>query len=337
MPKRTREKLRIHIYGVDSTPDPYPGVGIARSLRLAFPGCELVAVDRSANSSGLCWPDFDSWLILPTQSDLVKLCGSLGSNEYLLPCEDEAIYRFSVAMKNNRQLLSPPVTCVRFLRKPARHLAKLLRVHIPSSLLLPASRRGLENFLEQNGSIVWRKGRIAGAQKVSVQGTDSLRNLISRGSRHRQAELLQVNIEGSLEVLAFAAYRGQFLHGVWMHKQRVTSKGKTWSGNVTRLSKEWRARLQSVSRQLSWSGGGALEFIRDKEDQLWLIDANPRFPAWIHGATLCGINLPGELLTAASGQHSSKCVSTSRAFSRVVVEVAVRPQLECNLRSEIVD
>src|SRR4051794_32321595 len=104
MPNRPKGKLRILVYGVDSTPDPYPGVGIARSLRLAFPDCELVAVDHSPNSSGLRWPDFDDWLILTDLSHLERLCASLTRNEYLVPCVDDTIYGFTTDVTYNKQV-----------------------------------------------------------------------------------------------------------------------------------------------------------------------------------------------------------------------------------------
>jgi len=77
MQNKPNTKLRIFISGVDSTPDPYPGVGIARSLRSAFPACELVAVDWSQQSSGLNSPDFDEWLLLSNRRDLARLCANL--------------------------------------------------------------------------------------------------------------------------------------------------------------------------------------------------------------------------------------------------------------------
>jgi hypothetical protein len=31
--------------------------------------------------------------------------------------------------------------------------------------------------------------------------------------------------------------------------------------------------------------------VRDAQNQLWLLEVNPRFPAWIHGATIAGHNM----------------------------------------------
>ena len=51
------------VSGVLSGPNPASGVGIARSLRAAYPHARLVAAAYSHGDSGLNWPDFDDRLI----------------------------------------------------------------------------------------------------------------------------------------------------------------------------------------------------------------------------------------------------------------------------------
>jgi diaminopimelate decarboxylase len=330
--------LRILIVGVDSGPDPHPGVGVACSLRSAYPSCELVALDRSPQSSGLNWPGFDKCIVLPSRSIFAQRCASLGPNEYLIPCDDGEICRLAADVQGNKRVLMPSIRCLRQIRKPAQAVARFLGVEAPRSILIPAKLQSLDTFLQKCTGHVWRKGRVTGAERVKQETVLSSREFVTGNSESLSMdELLQAHVEGSLEVLSFAAYWGRFLNGVWMVKKGVTSRGKTWSGIVTQLSEEWRLRLESLVRRFAWHGGGELEFIRDSHARLWLIDINPRFPAWIHGSTVCGINLPGELLSAASGRGALKGMHKSKAFSRVVVEVSVRSELESRLRPHIVD
>jgi diaminopimelate decarboxylase len=51
---------------------------------------------------------------------------------------------------------------------------------------------------------------------------------------------------------------------------------------------------------------------------------NPRFPAWVHGATIAGFNLPALLVQAASGMTAQQTVRKANEFTRVVLEVPVR-------------
>ena len=258
---------------------------------------------------------------------MTRLCEGLAGNEYLIPCDDEEIRWLAGQVRNNARVLMPSDRCLRTIRKPARAVARLLQVRSPASILIPASQVRLEAFFKKCGAQVWLKGRIADAQLAGLQAIRSNDALCGDTSLSRgKGSLLQAHVDGTLESLAFAAYEGRFLNGVWMRKLGVTSKGKAWSGAVAELSSVWRLTLQTLVRELSWHGGGAFEFVRDSQAQLWLIDINPRFPAWIHGATLCGINLPAALLSAATGRRAYKGPGGCHEFSRVVVEVAVRPQ-----------
>jgi diaminopimelate decarboxylase len=66
--------------------------------------------------------------------------------------------------------------------------------------------------------------------------------------------------------------------------------------------------------------------VRDTSGQLWLLEMNPRFPAWVHGATIAGHNLPGLLVQAASGTNARKAKPEATEFTRVVLEVPVREE-----------
>src|SRR6266478_8154988 len=126
MPTAFCRNFRALILGVESSPDPYSGVGIACSLRSAFPSCELVAVDRSPQSSGLNWPDFDEYIVLPTRRHLARRCADLAPCEYLLPCDDEEIYWLAANLRNSKRLLMPNLRCLRQIRKPANEVARQL-------------------------------------------------------------------------------------------------------------------------------------------------------------------------------------------------------------------
>ena len=61
-----QKPLTIHVSGLYSGSNPQPGVGIARSLRLAYPDARLIGVEYSNRCSGVHWQDFDDiWLQRP--------------------------------------------------------------------------------------------------------------------------------------------------------------------------------------------------------------------------------------------------------------------------------
>ena len=98
--------------------------------------------------------------------------------------------------------------------------------------------------------------------------------------------------------VAFSAYRGKMLDCCTMEKTFQTPEGKTWNGHVSRGA-IFEDSLKSALMSSNWTGGGEIEMVHQSQTgDLYLIDLNPRFPAWVYGATIAGINLPA-LLTGS--------------------------------------
>src|SRR5262249_52626347 len=77
------------------------------------------------------------------------------------------------------------------------------------------------------------------------------------------------------------------------------------------------------------------ELLRDGDGRLWWLEWNPRSPAWVHGATLAGRNLPAALVRRALGlADGPRALSAQPEFTRVVLEVPVRTGLPLPLPAE---
>jgi diaminopimelate decarboxylase len=139
-----------------------------------------------------------------------------------------------------------------------------------------------------------------------------------------QRLFLQAHVSGYEESVMLSAYKGELLGCVSMRKRELTEDGKTWAGDVTEVPEAFATQLREIIRSLNWSGGAELEMIKDPEGQRWLLEWNPRFPAWVHGATIAGCNLPAMLVEAATGIPAEKTTAQSEEFTRVVLEVPVR-------------
>jgi hypothetical protein len=301
--------VRVYVSGVDGSPDPDAGVGIARSLKAAFPDCTLIAADINADSTGLLWPDFSESIVLKNVDDAITRCRDLGPNEYWLSSNDMEIDALAATGFANDSILSPPRRCLDLQRKPAPELARQMNWCVPPTLDVRRGGGAVQAFLRDLSAPPWHKTYTHGAARLA---------------RHEVAVaegLLQAHVDGVVEVIAFAAWRGDVLGAVYLRKRQVTDLGKTWTGDLSEVDDSLRPRLEALATETDWHGGGVLEFVRDAADTRWLIDVNPRFPAWVHGATLCGINLPGRLLAAASGRSFADEGLVRTKFSRVVVEV----------------
>jgi carbamoyl-phosphate synthase large subunit len=87
---------------------------------------------------------------------------------------------------------------------------------------------------------------------------------------------------------------------VGIKKILITSLGKIWTG-VTVKHEAMRAAAEAFVKAYRWRGPFELECIVS-DGEVWLIEINPRFPAWLYFATGVGINLPGRMLRRHFGK-----------------------------------
>lgn len=147
-------------------------------------------------------------------------------------------------------------------------------------------------------------------------------NAISTYSKFYQASgksscFIQKFIKGTEKTIAFAAINGELTGCLEMTKTITTATGKVWCGEISPVNSRVLAAVKTMVSSCSWTGGGELEFIEtiygglNLEDThldsetgsptpLWfIIDFNPRFPAWISACCFTGCNLPADLLCHA--------------------------------------
>jgi diaminopimelate decarboxylase len=113
-----------------------------------------------------------------------------------------------------------------------------------------------------------------------------------------------------------------------MTKGTITSCGKVWSGDIEPVPADLTAALAQFTAVTHWTGGGEIEYIEEiaalaqpgpfapadcvlaatvdehttaqaTRVKRWVVDFNPRFPAWIFASTYADCNLPALLVQAA--------------------------------------
>jgi diaminopimelate decarboxylase len=322
---------RIILSGCHAGPNPSPGLGTARSLRLAHPEVVLIAKDHSTLASGLHDEVFDEvWLCPPwDELDLERhwreIERRLEEGWFISGLDLETAW---LANSPHRRSLVPPLCAIEQTSKPDIPAARHLPVGRPAWVSASAGHRQLEAFCRAAGWRVWVKGRNHEA-RLARSWPEVLRAIDELGERWGGDDLfLETHVEGFEESLAFAALEGRLLGSVYLNKNAVSDLGKAWGGTIAEPPEALKAAVEARLAELGWTGGGELECIRDERGALWLLDWNPRFPAWIHGATLAGVNLPGMLIEAASGQTAKSPRRVATQFIRTVIEVPVRDGLE---------
>ncbi|MCB1180249.1 MAG: ATP-grasp domain-containing protein [Leptospiraceae bacterium] len=114
--------------------------------------------------------------------------------------------------------------------------------------------------------------------------------------------IVQEAIEGEECNVAAFSIEGKIYGAVIMKKMFLTDKGKAWAG-VTIQNPEVLNISSKILKKLEWNSGCELEFIvENKTNKIYLLEINPRFPAWIYLATAAGINLPAMNAKHALGE-----------------------------------
>jgi len=113
--------------------------------------------------------------------------------------------------------------------------------------------------------------------------------------------IIQEHITGTeVNVVALGDGNGNTIGAVPMRKQYVTDKGKAWAGialgdtNLLKITSD-------LIKRTKWRGGMELEMIKTKENEYYLIEINPRLPAWVYLAVGAGQNLPEALVKLSLG------------------------------------
>lgn len=115
--------------------------------------------------------------------------------------------------------------------------------------------------------------------------------------------IVQEFIKGTeVNVIALGDGKGNLVAAVPMRKQYITDKGKAWGG-ITIDEPKMLNLAKHILSQTKWRGGLELELIRTSDNKLYLLEINPRIPAWVYLAVGAGQNIPEALLKLALGME----------------------------------
>ncbi|MFH8717652.1 hypothetical protein [Streptomyces zaomyceticus] len=322
-------QITVVVSGMHSGPNPSPGLGIARSLKLADADVRVVGLDYSAASSGLHTSVLDEVVLLPgwdeihleTWADQVaELIAA--PDTFLIPTFDLEVRLLAQYFGVYERILAPNKRVLDTVTKPPESVAEALGVRLPESSA-DTDWDAVERFIRHTPHGAWVKGQHYEAFRVrSVEQALAAGRFVERewgGDWH-----LEAHVPGQECGIAFVARSGVLLDAVLMTKAILTPEGKTWSGEIAELPEQLWEKLRVYTADVGWNGGGEIETIRTWEGDMVLMEVNPRFPAWIHGATTCGANLPAALVTERARPGDRRLTP---GFTRIVEEISVAPEL----------
>jgi len=95
--------------------------------------------------------------------------------------------------------------------------------------------------------------------------------------------------------------KGNAISIIPMRKLYITDKGKAWAG-ITIEDPALIEMAEKFIKATKWKGGCELEIMMSIDGRPFIMEVNPRFPAWIYLTAAAGQNQPASLVKLALGQ-----------------------------------
>lgn len=307
----------IAITGVNARPDnPGPGLAVARCLRetLGFSG-RLIGLGYEVLDPGLYHNAiFDAGYLLPYPSG-----GAEGQLERLLeihaeeridaviPCLDAELSTFAhneaaLAAAGIRMLAPHPDQLRARAKDNLGEMCRGLGIDTPETQKV--SDAGFFDRCRDEG---WSYPLVVKGIYYDAVVSDTPED--AKAAFHRIAAqwgypvLVQQFVGGyEVNLTALGDGQGGMIGPVMMRKRALTDKGKAWAG-ISIDDDQLEQMGRTIIAGIKWQGPLEVEALRGDDGRLYLIEVNPRFPAWVYLTHGVGCNLPQVLVRLMAGEH----------------------------------
>jgi carbamoyl-phosphate synthase large subunit len=262
-----KKRLNIAVSGLNANDNPGPGLSVIRAIRESedfdgiITGLSYDPLDPGIYMKGIC----DNAFLMPYPSagaenllERIREIHVMTSLDVIVPCLDSELHAY-VKISHGKPISD--VTAISQLDKEFR---------------FPLMVKG--QFYE------------AHLTYSSMEAEDCFRKLSAKWGLPVVVQEFIVGEE--YDVVALGDGQGGLVGAVPMKKMQLTDKGKAWGG-ITIDDATMNNFVRDIISKLKWRGPCEIEIIKSKDEgNFYLIELNPRFPAWCYLAVGAGQNLP---------------------------------------------
>ena len=306
------ERLCIGVSGINAVDNPGPGVGVIRSLKEDKDlKIEAIGLAYDAMEPGI----YMDWLVdkafvlpYPSSSEeeyigrLIYLKDKVGLDMIIPTLDAEMpLYIKAAPLLESQGIKTFLPTKEQFdLRGKTKlpQVAKKIGLKMPKTKTI-ASYQDLMKAIEEIGLPVMVKGVFYKAYRAYTyqEAVGYYRQIVAEWGY--PVVVQQVVTGEEMNVIGVGDGLGNDLGLVGIKKLWITSLGKIWTGVTVKNDVLLKAAKKFVQK-FNWKGAFELECIVSADD-VYLIEINPRFPAWVYFATGVGVNLPATMVKTAFG------------------------------------
>ncbi len=308
-------KLTLAVTGLNNTDNPGPGIPVIRAIRESEDfDLRIIGFAYETLEPGIYMENMvDKTYIIPYPSEgaealiqRIEYINSIENIDVLIPNFDAELFTF---MKAEEKLKAIGIhtflpTIEQFEERQKSNLpdfGKKYNVKVPESKSI-LNHGDIKKIREDFEYPVMVKGKFYDAWVAYNEEQVRIHfNKIS--AKWGLPVIIQEFVKGAeVNVVALGDGKGNTVGAVPMRKQYITDKGKAWGG-ITLDAPKMLELTKHIIQSTKWKGGMELELIRTSKNEFYVIEINPRIPAWVYLAVGAGQNLPEALVKLALGQE----------------------------------
>lgn len=325
-----KNELTIAVTALNAIDSPGPGVAVIRAIRECSDfSVRIIGLSYEALEPGIYMHDLvDKTYQIPYPSggtdsllERLKYIHREENLDLIIPNFDAELYNFirlkkSLSAMGIRTFL-PDMDQFESRDKLKLHeFGKKYDFFVPDDIVLHEFRelKSMEDELEFPMVV---KGKFYDAIIArSVEETEKAFHKIM--SKWGLPIILQEFIKGTeINIAALGDGKGNAISIIPMRKLYITDKGKAWAG-ITIEDDSLIEMAAKFIKHTKWKGGCELEVMLTADGKPYIMEVNPRFPAWIYLTAAAGQNQPAALVKMAMGEKVEKMTEyeTGKIFVR---------------------
>ena len=309
-----KRKLNIAVTGLNAIDSPGPGLSVIRALREAESfDVNIIGLSYESLEPGIFMHDLvDRTYSIPyptagidTLLARMKYIHDKESLNVIIPNFDSELYPF-IKLETKLKAMGIHMflpTLHQFEERQKVNLnefGKKYNINVPRSKVI-YDLNTVYSLQSEFSFPMIVKGKFYDASIAnSIEQVKSYFNKIS--AKWGLPIIIQEFIHGTeFNVTGLGDGKGNTIAAVPMRKQYITEKGKAWGG-ISISDEKLLEITRKFLRTTKWRGGFELELMKNKDSEFYLLEINPRLPAWIYLAVGVGQNIPEALVKLAMGE-----------------------------------
>ncbi len=290
--------MKIAISGLNNTDNPAPGIPLAKSLKDTY---ELIGFSYDQNESGNYMGYTVKNYLMPYPSlgfeelknRLEYIKADIGIDAIIpnLDAELPLYIKYQKEIEDMGIKLCLPSNKNFELRNKNKldKLSEKLNITYPKTYEI-SSIEELKKVTKELDFPIMIKGNYYKAY-MSHNIESATENFYKISDEWGFPILVQEVVKGEeINLVGVSDGNGELKGAVSIKKLTTTEIGKIWTG-ITIQNEKLLSIAKDFTKQTGWKGPFELECIVSMNN-IYLIEINPRFPAWVYFATALGINLP---------------------------------------------